>query len=77
MTITLRDASGSYALHSSGCDTSFSLFTVWFGKGSVDLLLLKSETKFSFLSEVGSLDQPRFLFTAKCSQNNDTFIKGN
>lgn len=56
MTITVGDAHGSYALHSSGCDTSSSVFTAWFGKGSVDLLLLKSETKFSFLSEVRSLD---------------------
>jgi len=59
MTITLGDANGSYALHSRARDTSFSLFIVWFGKGSVDLLLLKSETKFSFLSEVRSLDQPQ------------------
>lgn len=77
MTITLRGVNGSCALHSSGCDTFYSLFTVCFGKGSVDLPPLKSETKFSFLSEVRSLDQPLFLFAAKCSQNSDTFIKGN
>lgn len=56
MTITLGDANGSDALHSGGCDTSSSLFTVCFGKGSVDLLLLKREKKLSFLSEVTSLN---------------------
>lgn len=56
VTITLGDANGSDALHSGGCDTSSSLFTVCFGKGSVDLLLLKSEKKLSFLSEVTSLN---------------------
>lgn len=50
-------------------------FTVWFGKGSVDLLLLKSETKFSFLSEVRRLDQPGFFCAVKCPTNNGTFIK--
>lgn len=52
MAITLRDTNGSCVVNSSGCGTFSSTFTVWFGKGSMDLLLLKSEIKFCFLSEV-------------------------
>lgn len=38
-------------------------------------LLLKSETKLSFLSEVRRLDQPRFFCAVKCTTSNGTFIK--
>lgn len=51
LSTTLRGARGSDTLHGSGRDTSPSLLIVPFGKGPVDLLLLKSDSKFFILSE--------------------------
>lgn len=43
----------------------------------MDLPLLQSETKFSFLSEVRKLDKPKYFFADKHPTNHDTFMKGN
>lgn len=51
LSTTLRGARGSDTLHGRGRDTSPPLLIVPFGKGPVDLLLLKSDSKFFILSE--------------------------